>query len=621
MQQRKTHVLRANKRSEYPQAAIFFDVETDVKNDNVDIMFHHFRFCVAQYKRYKPDCSVETQVFDDREAFWKWVMSKTNDKQRLYLFAHNTDFDFRMMEGFTYLAKWGFYIYKQIVDQGVFIMQASNRSSFKGKEPTKKLRQVMQGNRTIQILDTFNYFKYGLKTLGELLGLPKLEMPEQWGNKEKDVAYCKRDVEITRLTYENYIQFLKNNDCGNFGLTIAGQAFNTYRHRFMDHKIVIHINEDATALERSAYYGGRVECFHIGQQPIQLYYKVDINSQYPYVMEHFTFPTKLIRHTREITPRLLQDYMSEHLVVARGVIKIDKPCIPKKGDGKLIFPIGEWEGVLCHPELELLFDEGGSFEPTSVAIYEHAPIFIKYVKHWYKQKVKYQRENNNVYRFISKLFQNTLYGKFGQRNIEWEMIDYDPIIASFYNTVWLVEEKREITYKCVEGTLYEKKGWKEGYHAFPAISAFITSYARRYLWQLQCVAGREHVYYSDTDSLIVDKYGYENLHEYLDEEELGKLAIEGISWNLKLYNAKDYRFGSEEKIKGVPKSAKRLNDNIFATEQWERMSASVHTQRVEQPVILHRVKDLKRIYDKGIVNDDLSISPIELTIVQPNYPM
>ena len=43
--------------------------------------------------------------------------------------------------------------------------------------------------------------------------------------------------------------------------------------------------------------------------------------------------------------------------------------------------------------------------------------------------------------------------------------------------------------------------------SFPAIASAVTSYARAYLYNLIQIAGYHHCYYSDTDSLIVDKQG------------------------------------------------------------------------------------------------------------------
>ncbi|GAH94157.1 unnamed protein product, partial [marine sediment metagenome] len=81
-----------------------------------------------------------------------------------------------------------------------------------------------------------------------------------------------------------------------FSITKASQAFCAYRFRFMDHKIYIHNDVTVQNLERSAYIGGRVECFRLGKIPGKQFVSMDINSMYPFVMKAEKYPYELVSY-------------------------------------------------------------------------------------------------------------------------------------------------------------------------------------------------------------------------------------------------------------------------------------------------------------------------------------
>jgi hypothetical protein len=218
-------------------------------------------------------------------------------------------------------------------------------------------------------------------------------------------------------------------------------------------------------------------------------------------------------------------------------------------------------------------------------------------------------EGNKQYGLCTKILMNSLYGKFGQRCEEWEAVDTCPAVENWYKTIVDAETGTSETLKAVGGTVFKKVGMKEGYDSQVAIAAFVCSYARRYLFQLILQAGKENVFYSDTDSLIVNAPGLKNLENRLSDTELGALKCESTDNQLLIHNLKDYSFAGEIKIKGVRRNAVQVGDNIFQTEQWEHLAGAIHKGRPEAVVIKQTKKVLKRIYGKGDVQADGSVTP------------
>jgi len=123
-----------------------------------------------------------------------------------------------------------------------------------------------------------------------------------------------------------------------------------------------------------------------------------------------------------------------------------------------------------------------------------------------------------------------------------------------------------------------------------------------YLYELMKKAGIDNVFYVDTDSLFVNRRGYDNLSGDIVKGVLGKLNIEDTATTLLLYGAKDYHFGDTIKHKGVPHKSTLISDNTFQYQQFigaKTWGNNGFTTGVE---IYTKVKRRMSQYDKGVVD-------------------
>ena len=555
---KRFHKLRSVKSNVFPRRIIYYDSETRQTvlpsgSTRQDV----FLIC-ADFVDYDANNSLESVSFTDTLKFWEWAISKTESGRKLYLIAHNQDFDFRVCKGFTHLRALNYFIHKLIVDYPRFIVTLGNFEK-SNKEHTSKEKIIDKKNRRyICALDSLNWFRESLAKLGEAIGAPKLPMPGKGASKEDWLKYCHNDVTVLRIAIEQYIKFIKENNLGNFGVTLASQAMNAFKSRFMKHEIFIHAHDGAIELERQAYFGGRTECFSIGTINKDLYFKVDINSMYPHLMRSNNFPTKLCAFRHITNKKQLELLKKKHIYIAKILINNPSRFVPKRFEHRLCFPHGWFTTSLCKPELDLLDAMKIPYEIQSIAFYEHAPIFRGYVDELYKMRLDFRKQGNEQYQYFCKLFMNTLYGKFGQRNTTWDSVGVDGTYESDVTTVIDHNNKESFRIKKINGELFKEGDLQEGYDSFVAIAAFVTSYSRAYLWRLITVAGENNCFYMDTDSLITNRSGIKKLEPFLDDKELGKLKVESIDVKMVIHNLKDYEFGGEIKIKGVSRKAKPI---------------------------------------------------------------
>jgi len=594
---RKPHRIKENKSTALPSYFLFFDTETVEVKVSEGEWRHELRLgwvCRVYRDKRRNKHTEKWKEFKNVSEFWDFVEECVPERKCMWCFAHNLDFDFRVLQGFKVLAERGWEIKTFIYDSKNIIL------SFR------------KGSKTLLFLDTLNYFKGSVKAIGESVGIPKLEIDFKRCSEEELSVYCKRDVEIIKEFVMRLIDFIQENDLGTLQKTLASQAFTAFRHRFMKHPIFVHNNEEAIELERLSYRGGRTEAFYIGRLPEGRYYKLDVNSMYPFVMREYEYPTKLIKVETNPTLSGLKRALERFFVIAHVRVRVSKPLIGVKGE-RLIFPVGEFDAYLCSPELELVLREGEIVRVYKYAIYERHPIFKEYVEFFYSLKEKYTREGNKAFKQIAKLFLNSLYGKFGQRTKLFECVG-ECDREDGYEIVIDAETGERTTYRYLNGEVWvESKDYVEGTNSMVAIASAVTAYARCYLWSLIEKAGIENVFYCDTDSLIVNERGYERLRDLINEYKLGYLKVEGVSEFVEIRNAKDYTFGEEVKRKGVKKDAVEIAENTFKQIQFEKLRTAWRKGHPNEVIMREQIKVLSTEYQKGIVTESGRVKPFELS--------
>jgi len=594
------HRIRENKTARLPTR--FVAVDTETKSHPLDKIHaaQELRLGCAVYwdspngNKHSPH---RAEIdFTTAGEFWDFVESHTKPHSRLVLSAHNLAFDFMVLDGIGELTRRGWEIEYPITAGLRFISTARRNSA------------------TILFVDTLNFCPTSLADLGDSLGLAKKQMPGSSASDSAWLEYCKRDVEIVEYFWRSLVAFMCENDYGSFGVTAAALAMKIYRHRFLQTPIVIHTVKHATALERAAFLGGRNECYRLGKMPRETYYLLDINSLYPAVMAAHQFPRLFVSSRRSCSIAVLRKLMQRYFVIARVGLDTPEPVYPVKLKNRLVFPVGRFETVLCGAELEHALVADRVRYVADSACYERGPLFEKYVGELYAQRLEHKRANNPAFALFCKMLLNSLYGKFGQRgHVREELPGRSPArYGSERMYSGRLEREVFVTYWDGRGIVEYQDG--EAFDSFPAIAAAVTSFGRVRIWQLQQTAGRENVLYCDTDALIVNQAGYDNLAGETDPDRLGALKLVKTCKRIELWGKKDYRLGAVVRIKGIKRNAIRLDGGIYEQDRFETLRESVRQGRTAGVVSVRERREVSRLYEAGLVGAGGMVSPISLSV-------
>ncbi len=578
MKERRAHVLQQTTGNRRPSQVIFFDTETSQTDQGEGRTLHTLKLGVAKFCRTRrgrilhPEHTLE---FTKLGELWSWLDQRLRAKSTTYLVAHNLVFDLTVCDGFKELA-----------------LQGWELTSWYSKGMTSIFRWK-QGERRLVGLDNGNFFKGKLDYWGEILDFPKLELDPLTASDEDLWPYCHRDVDILRELWIVWLTFLDDNDCGSFKPTVSSTAFEAWRHRFMPATVHIHNVAKVLELERETYKGGRTECLWVGKRDDGPFYYLDVNQMYGWVLTEHEFPAGIYGSSDDSDPWKLAYRLARYSVIARVTVEVDEPWFPTIVDGHQCYPIGTFTTTLTTPELKLCIDRGWLRAIHFSAWYRSERLFRDYVLTFNALRANYQGDHDRGFDKMCKMLVHGLYGKFGQKGIQQEIIgECDP---SIFKRESVFDEELGETFDQVylAGRVYRERTVGESFHSFAAIAAHVTAYARLHLFSLHGHVSKGHVFYMDTDSLIVDQRGYEDLAKLIDPHTLGALKVELKSPWIEINAPKDYAMKDRLKRKGIRPDAIQDSDGRWVQTHWPKLSGLIWN-RIERGYTTTTVKKRQR---------------------------
>lgn len=597
---RRPHYLRPNKTTTRPSRVVFVDTETEPYITIGSETIHRLKLGYAIFARTRRNEYLRVQsdfVISDIGEFWRWVDGLVKDKTVLHFVSHNLVFDLPILHAFQELPALGWELLSFYSKNAVNIFRWRN------------------DKRKILMVDNGNFFAGKLERWGTIVGYPKLSVDFDTVSDDDLLTYCQRDTEILVHLWRYWLRFLDENDCGDFRITVGSTAFNAYRHRFMPTKIHVHDDANALDLERASYRGGRVAVFKVGEFANDTFYYLDINSMYPFVMATNDYPTRLLGVYDGCKVSSLERRLMRYCAIATVDIATDAALYPCMVDGVLAYPVGEFVTTLTTPELKTAIERGDVARVGKVAFYRKRPIFADFVGYFYNRRLQYASEGNEPMTHIVKLMLNSLYGKFGQRGYRQAVIgETDATVARKEHVINPITNSR-FTIVVLGGSVF--KFWNEGesYNSFPAIAAHVTAYARSHLMTFVARVTPGHVYYCDTDSLIVDSIGYRDLQPFIDVSALGGLKVEHVANDLAVYAPKDYAMGERIKRKGIRADAEQVSNTRFRQVQFVRLDGMIDAGKVRDYMTRVIEKELQRKIRTGRVNPMGDVEPFQVRLL------
>jgi hypothetical protein len=468
-----------------------------------------------------------------------------------------------------------------------------------------------------KFIDSFNLLPFSLKELMKtFLKEEKVKIDFEKDLNEQDIlARVKSDTislyKILKIFYEQIKTYQ-----GNVKLTLASTSLNIFKRNYLKIPIPTYISYENEL--RQGYYGGRVEIFKLEFDEIAYYY--DFDSLYPYCMRNYDMPVGF--------PDLIKDKdIDDYFGFALAKVKCSNRFLPllpyrniENNISKLIFPIGEFEGIYDIDLLKFAQKEGYEIEPKKIYSFEKKNLFKDFIDFFHKEKINAENNNDLVKRMITKLLMNALYGKFAQKRIKEKILNLNS------------SQKLEgLTFYNEEYGLIKEEIFNDSPNILPCISMRITSMALLNLYlklkeanENQYYYDSKKLFYCDTDSIITSTQ-----LKYSEKPNLGSLRkiytlSKGIFllpkvYFLEIYDKNEFLIkikGFENKnysYQDFKNALKSGNYTDFSYKKIKFLTFKESLRRNKQIISLAECKkSIEAKYDKRNIHNKIYTKPIEI---------
>ena len=492
----------------------------------------------------------EAAVFDDALSLWRWIDSYCRKETRTVVWAHNLGHDVRITSAMTILPSLGFEMEWCNLSQNVSCMVWHS------------------DHGTLVLADTYTWLPQQLSAMAPGVGLVKFTMPPGNANDEAWASYCMRDAQIVYRVVREIIAFIKAEHLGNWQPTGAGMAYSMWRHRFMDHKVLVHDDEGALAAERKAMHTGRAEAWRHGEIWSDKWTEVDMRNAYLTIARECDLPRKLLYHSGAITNSQLASLCKTLRVVGRCEITTDVPSVPYHNGERTLWPTGTFTSWLWDTEIQCAIRYGATVKIREIYAYARGPV----LKAWANWITGILRDQDSavspIVRTYLKHSSRAFIGRLSLKTPSWEL--FGDNITGETGISYMLDcdtgQKHRLMH--VGSRTYIEMDSRESRDSVPMITSWIMAECRVRLWDAMNAAGLEHVAHVDTDSLITDSAGLASLTAALRGALADAWQVKGAWSRLAVYGPRHYYRGRQRVISGVPVKADEIAPGRFEGEKW-----------------------------------------------------
>jgi len=558
---RQAHWIRGNRQERIPPRMVAFDTESRSYR-NGDVETQEWRVGCAI--RFRTDLAsadhAEGRVFDTPLALWQWVSEFCRKGTRTVVWAHNLSHDVRISQALTTLPSLGFVLEWCNLDQSVSSM--TWRSD----------------HGTLVFADTYTWVPLPLSTMAPMVGLVKFDMPQERVSDEIWCTYCMRDAQIVYRVVSELVSFVRDSHLGNWQPTGAGMAYATWRHKFMECKILVHDDNSALEAERMAMYTGRAEAWKHGVFSGPVWTEVDMRNAYVTIGAECELPRKLHMRVGKIELRKYRHLCDTYRVLARCDVRTMVPVLPSRQGAKTIWPIGEFQGWFWDTEVNCAIRYGADIEIREAYCYAKGPVLAS----WAEWILSILREHDSatppIVRTWLKHCSRALIGRLALRTKSWEYWGENPdgITGITHITDLETNTTRRLMHVGDQTLIETDAGESE--NSVPMITGWVMSECRVRLWEAMNAAGLGHLAHVDTDSLLTDQPGLSALTTATGGRWPSLWAIKGSWRTIDVRGPRHYYRGGERVIAGIPRSASAERDGSFSGERWASMATDLETR-------------------------------------------
>jgi hypothetical protein len=592
------HYLHPQKTSRVPRRYLFFDTEAHrqtVPSGERQTWRLGVSATVNWLEKSRKWSEPKFERHETPENLWERILNYAGRSQRTVVVAHNLGYDLRISRGLALLSAADWRIEKP---------------TFSGEHVTF---EANRGDLSLLFVDSHTYLPTSIGGLGNLLGVPKVLLPDEDESIGAWWSRCCQDVAILTRSYMAVVSWLDEQDLGGWARTGPGTGWHTVLRRHLTDDVLVHNRPEVREAESAAMYAGRCEVWQHGKLKGGPWYEWDYALAYGQVLESETLPAALVCQVHVSKYPGLLGARPRYIHLYQAEVTTDVPVLPWSDDIGICWPVGRFSGWYWDVELELAQSVGAQVRVQRAWRYRAAPWLSSWAS-WVKASVADDSTPEARIRGLAaKHWQRSVPGRSAMKYRSWKDsgdawvpgVSYMPLLDLDTGA-----RGAALTLGSRRWEAWSTEWWDQ---ALPQLLSSVMAHCRKRLWDALTQAGFENVVYCDTDSLIVNRAGHTRLTGAVADAQLGSLRYKGEHKTLEPISPHLVEGSTYRRLAGIPHGATRNLDGTYSGEVWEEMATSLAEGHPDE-VRIHRRKlaltgvDARRLHLPGGATEPFTVA-------------
>lgn len=556
----RIHRLRPNHREWTPPQVVFIDTETRSERTDAGEL-HTLRLWAARLvvRRTKHGTGLgvsdgwgyDTAELADQIDIW------AEGQRTLWAYAHNLSFDLAVTRLPAELATRGWEVTAHAVSSDAPWLRMRRREC------------------VLTICDSWGWLRAELAAIGADLGIAKRPLPSSADDDAVWLARCQGDVDILARAMCALMDWWDAEGLGSWTLTGSAGGWNTWRHRTTEPLPLIVPDEEQTAADRLAVYGGRREAFRHGTLDGGPWVLLDFKSAYPTIAAHFPLPAARQGNFASLpvdSPLVCGDTYG---IIAQVDIQASSPRWPVRVNGRVVYPVGRFRTTLAGPEIAEARRLGCLLAIGPGYMHKLSP----HMREWAQWVLRVTEPGNTL---IPKVCQRAVkhwgravIGKTAAKG--WQIRPLETLGGTGwdYRPAW--NAKLQATSHLVDicGKAAEVISTGDGDNAYPAILAWVESWVRVKLGQAIDDLGPDRVVTCDTDGLIVERDIWQKIMGEAVNYWPLELRPKAEYSQIKVIGPQHIITPTDRKLAGIPSSAEPDDSGALVALLWPKLASQM----------------------------------------------
>lgn len=600
----RIHNLGPNSREDSPRQLIVIDTETTATEHQGDEYHRMHTWCAATVRRGTANANrprLEQSEGTDAAELAAWIDTQVKSSPPVWLYAHNLSFDLSVTRLPVLMTELG------------WTVTSHNLAS---DAPWAVLRK---GSRTLRLVDSASVLPAPLATIAAKLHMTKPPLPANDASPQAWRARCRADVGILTAALIEVMDWWDAHRLGHWSITGPRTGYNAMRHLCVkrpghnpvhlqtgdggawrqhgDGHVVIDPDPDARAFERATLYQGRREAFRVGRLERGTYTELDMRRAHLTAARLYRLPCRRGARFSSLdldTPYLQHDQLS---IIARVRIKTDDGRYPLRTRFGILHPEGEFETVLCGPEIAEA-RERGHLLSIGPGYYYRMSYHMQPWANWAEQVLAdEQGVHPEAAKIAVKGWSRSVPGTWAARTSQTIMTGTSPVQGWHAEHGILAGTGQACTWVHLAGVMQLQLRDVDSDDCFPAVLSFIQAYTRLALNRIIDAVPDHRVVTCSTDAVLVDGTGWApgqridrrrrehigraqsdaaGLLGYLEDAAAPfTLAVKGHGADVRVLSPQHVRIDGQVKYSGISAAAEETERDRFRFHTWPKLGTQM----------------------------------------------